>query len=78
MNLSGDACIEDLRRVAQQLGKKSVTIEEYRDFGRFTEGSFRRLFGGWVAAFEAAGLEVAEGFKRPNTVEELYQNLEAV
>jgi len=78
MNLSREACIEDLRRVAQQLGKKSVTIEEYRDLGRFTEGPFRRLFGGWVAALEAAELKAAEGFKRPNTVEELNQNLEAV
>lgn len=77
-NLGKEACIEDLRRVAQKLEKKSVTIEEYRDLGRFTEGPFRRLFGGWVAALGAAGLEAAEGFKRPNTVEELYQNLEAV
>lgn len=77
-NLSKEAVIEDLRRVAEKLRKKSVTVEEYRDFGRFTEGPFRRLFGGWVAALEAAGLEASEGFRRPNTVEELHQNLEAV
>lgn len=77
-NLSKEACIEDLRRVAEKLRKNSVTVEEYRDFGRFTEGPFRRLFGGWVSALEAAGLKASEGFKRPNTVEELHQNLEAV
>lgn len=76
--LSKEVCIEDLRRVAEKLQKPSVTVEEYRGFGRFTEGPFRRLFGGWIPALEAAGLEVSEGFKRSNTVEELHQNLETV
>jgi hypothetical protein len=77
-NLNKEECIEDLHRVAQELRKKSLTVEEYRYFGRFTEGPFRRLFGSWVNALEAAGLEPSDGFKKPNTIEDLYQNLEAV
>lgn len=77
-NLTKDECLDDLRRVAQELGKKSLSIEEYRHFGRFTEGPFRRLFGDWISALCAAGLGPANGFRKANSNDELYQNLEAV
>lgn len=78
MNLEAKRCIEDIRRVASLLGKSSVSIEEYRQLGTFTEGPFRRLFGNWISALEAAGLQPSANYREPNTEQQLHQNLEAV
>lgn len=77
-NLTKDDCLEDLRRVATKIGKSSITVEEYRQFGKFTEGPFRRLFGSWVTALVEAGLTVSASYNAPNSEEQLHQNLERV
>lgn len=77
-NLRKDDCLADLRQVAATLGKASITVEEYRQFGNFTEGPFRRLFGSWTNALQEAGLAVSSGYHPPRSEEQLHQNLEAV
>lgn len=77
-NLKKADCLADLCKVSAKLEKSSITVEEYRQFGRFTEGPFRRLFGSWANALHEAGLEISSNFNEPKTEEQLFQNLEAV
>lgn len=78
MNLEAEPCIADLQRVASLLGKSSVTIEEYKQLGVFSDGPFRRVFGNWASALGAAGLQPSENYRERNSDQQLHQNLEAV
>jgi Homing endonuclease associated repeat/HNH endonuclease len=76
-NMSDDELVADLRRVASELGKESVTMEEQNERGRFHAATYFRRFGNWFRALDAAGLQ----YSRPpmNTPEEdLFRNLEEV
>jgi hypothetical protein len=77
-NLEKDDCLADLRRVASQLGKPTVTVREYEQLGRFSEGPFLRVFGGWSAALQQAGLVVSAKYHERCSDDELFQNLESV
>lgn len=77
-NLSREECLDDLRRVASQLGTQSLTVQEYRRHGQFTEGPYRRIFGAWPAALREAGLNVSDGYRESRTEDELHKNLEHV
>ena len=72
-NISDAELTEDLRRVAQLLGKKSVTIDEYSDHGRCHASTLQRRFGSWFAALDKAGLERTRVLGI--TGEELFENL---
>ena len=74
--LTNEQLLEDLRRVAMLLGKKTVTIAEYPLKGRFAPWTFKARFGLWKNALAAAGLELASGQKVPT--EELFENLARV
>jgi hypothetical protein len=50
--------LDDLRRVAVQLGQPSLTGATYRRCGRFHSASIARRFGSWALALRAAGLSV--------------------
>jgi len=56
-NIAAGELIKDLKRVAAQLKKESVTIAEYNKFGRFSDSVFRRRFGSWFKALEKAELQ---------------------
>jgi hypothetical protein len=56
-NISAEDCLADLKRVAQKLGKSSVTTEDYKAHGQFSPAPLVRHFGSWFAALDAAGLE---------------------
>ncbi|MFZ5993533.1 MAG: homing endonuclease associated repeat-containing protein [Thermodesulfobacteriota bacterium] len=55
-NVPDETFLEDLRRVAQQLGKNSVTMEEYAEHGVYHSSTVQRRFGSWFVALEKAGL----------------------
>lgn len=74
--ISKEECLDDLRRVAALLNKSVVTVSEYRQFGRFSEAPFGRIFGGLVAALCEAGLAPSQSFRERLSEEELFQNLE--
>jgi 5-methylcytosine-specific restriction endonuclease McrA len=57
LNIPKDECLADLKRVANKLGKSSVTTEEYKENGKFSPAPLVRHFGSWFAALDAAGLE---------------------
>jgi hypothetical protein len=76
-NVSDDELIADLRRVALELGKKSVTMEEQNEKGRFNCSTYFRRFGNWFRALDAAGLQYSRTpMNTPD--EELFRNLEEV
>lgn len=72
-NISDDELIADLKRVAQEIGKCSVTIDEYNEKGKFHNTTLSRRFGSWFAALEKAGLSKTRNLHISD--EELFENL---
>ena len=54
--VTADQLIADLKRVATELGRKSVSIADYRKVGRWSERPFYDTFDNWTNALKAAGL----------------------
>lgn len=59
---SNTELIEDIKRVATELGKISVSQREYSRSGNFSYQTFKKRFGSWKNALKEAGLEQS---KRP-------------
>lgn len=74
LNISPEDCLADLKRVAQKLGKTSVTTEDYKAHGQFSPAPLVRHFGNWFAALDAAGLERTRILHV--TDEDYFENLE--
>jgi hypothetical protein len=76
-NVSDSELIADLRRVASELRKGSVTRAEQDERGSIHSCTIVRRFGSWSAAIGKAGLENA---RTPMNVpeEDLFRNLEEV
>jgi len=76
-NISDDILIEDLVSVAKELGKNSVTHEEYDLNGKYGVTTYRRRFGSWFNALEKAGLQKT---RTPANIpeEDLFKNLEEI
>jgi hypothetical protein len=55
-NVPDETFLEDLRFVAQKLGKSSVTMAEYAMHGTYHSSSVARRFGSWFVALAKAGL----------------------
>lgn len=52
-----DELLSDVRRVAQQLGKTTISSSEYAQFCKYSKDSCFKKFGTWNNALELAGLE---------------------
>lgn len=72
-NVADDELIADVKRVAAELGKKSVTIDEYNERGRFHNTTLSRRFGSWFVVLAKAGLDKTRNLNISN--EELFNNL---
>ena len=72
-NTSDQVLIGELKRVADLIGKPSVTIDEFNRHGRFHSTTLSRRFGTWLKALEAAGLSKTRNLHISN--EELFENL---
>jgi hypothetical protein len=48
--------IKDMKRVAEMIGKNTLTGEEYNIHGQYSSTTIRRRFGSWFVALEEAGL----------------------
>jgi hypothetical protein len=77
MDISRDEMLADLNRVAELLGAKTVTGEEYGTHGNFAKATLAREFGTWAKALTAAGLQ-STGWKPKAREDELLQNMAAV
>jgi hypothetical protein len=73
-NSSNEELLNDLKRVAVEIGKDKVTIDEYNERGRFHSTTLTRRFGNWFKALDRAGLSKTRNLNL--TEEELFENLE--
>jgi hypothetical protein len=68
-----DDLIEDLRRVASEVGASSVTIDQYNERGRYHATTLTRRFGSWFKVLELAGPPKTRNLNLSD--EELFENL---
>ncbi|MCX6556903.1 MAG: HNH endonuclease [Candidatus Aminicenantes bacterium] len=76
-NSPDEKLVSDVKRVASELNKISVTIDEYNERGSFHATTLTRRFGSWFKVLELAGLQKS---RSPLNIsqEELFQNLEEI
>ena len=72
-NVPDQDLIDDLKRVADELGNDKVTIDEYNDRGKYHNSTLNRRFGSWFKALEKAGLKKTRTLNISS--EELFENL---
>jgi Homing endonuclease associated repeat/HNH endonuclease len=72
-NVTDDELISDVRRVAADLGKDKLTIDEYNDKGKYHATTLTRRFSSWFTVLEKAGLKRTRNLNIPN--EALFENL---
>ncbi|HUO05926.1 MAG TPA: hypothetical protein VMU16_12085 [Candidatus Binataceae bacterium] len=72
-NAPDEELLADLRRVAAEIGKSSITRDEYDERGRFSSSTLTRRFGSWFAATDKVGLDRTRNLTITN--EELLSNL---
>src|SRR3989344_4753069 len=75
-NVPDQEILDDLKRVAKELFKNTVTKAEYDEKGTFGATTILRRFKQWNAALERAGLEAPNRQYVPD--EELFENLAEV
>jgi Homing endonuclease associated repeat/HNH endonuclease len=61
-NASDEELLTDLKKVAKQNRKDSITRDEYDKNGRFCAETLRDRFGSWLTALEKAGLEKTRNY----------------
>jgi hypothetical protein len=71
------AVLDDIRRCSDQLGRGTITMEEYKKMGKASPSMVQRRFGSWSAALDAANLKQSRS-KIGITDEELFDNLVSV
>ncbi len=62
--MTRDEVVQELQRVAAQLGNERVTRREFARHGRFAPSVVERTFGSWNKAITAAGLEPITRYER--------------
>jgi len=72
-DVSDEDLIQDLKRVATELEREKVTMDEYNEHGRYHSRTLTRRFGSWFTALERAGLKQTRNLNI--TDEELFSNL---
>jgi len=75
-NVSDKDLSEDLKKVALNLHKETLTMADYERYGKFSRSTLARRFGGWLKALEKAGLNKTRNYNI--TDEEWFNNLEEV
>ena len=66
--------LDDLKRVADEIGVNTVSMSQYNERGRFAASSLWRRFGSWPKSLERAGLVVTSRNIK-YTEQELFSNL---
>jgi hypothetical protein len=76
-NTPEEELLADIKRVAKKIKKDSVTMDEYKDHGKYAVSTLTRRLGSWFQILERAGMG-------PNRTpmnlseEDLFKNLEEV
>ena len=76
-NLSQEDLLSDIKRVATQLGRSTITQREYEQYGKFHPSTLHRRFGSWFNILEKCGLQPSRS-KLNISERELFENLERV
>jgi hypothetical protein len=76
-NIPDEKLISDVKRVASDLKKDSITIDEYNERGSFHATTLTRRFGSWFKVLELAGLQKSRSLLNIPQ-EELFKNLEEI
>jgi 5-methylcytosine-specific restriction endonuclease McrA len=75
--VTNEELLADLRQVASELNKTTISIAEYNEHGKYHFSTYYEKFGNWPSALEKAGLEkTGKGMNVPE--EELFKNLEEI
>ena len=72
-NIPDAELLVDLAEVAKSLGVRTVTAQQYDEYGQFGKTTLLRRIGPWNTALERAGLEVAH--RQNISDDELFENL---
>lgn len=65
-NVSNEELLEDIKKVARQLGKSGITKAEYKNAsGKYSTSTFEKRFDGWLNTLKLCGLTPNE--KQINT-----------
>lgn len=75
-NVPKEALINDLKRVAGEINKDSITMDEYDVNGKYCSETVRKRMGGWAEALKRAGLKQAKNINISE--DDLFANLEEV
>jgi hypothetical protein len=77
-NVSEEDIISDLKKIAKNLEKNSVTQKEYSLYGKYSHSTVYKKFQSWHNALNAAGLALQSNIGSGISAEELFRNLEDV
>ena len=72
--LSDVELIEELKRVAKQVGKKELSKQEFSENSELATNIIERRFGSWIKGLKLAGLETTMGKSR-HTEFDCFENL---
>lgn len=72
--MTNDDLINELRRVAQEIDTKILTIEQFNNHAAISAETVRRRFGSWWKALDEAGLQISNHGKR-HSDEDYFENL---
>lgn len=75
-NRTDQELLDDLKKVAINLGKNKIKKSEYSENGKYYSETLARRFGSWNKALEEAGLQI--NVQRNISYEELFKNIEEV
>ena len=76
-DVTAEDCLADIERVAEKLGKTTLSSHEYERYGKFNRDMIRKRCGSWKAAVERLGIIPCPLGQRISD-EDLFQNLERV
>ncbi len=72
-NITEQQLIQDLKDAAKALGKETLSVNEYREYGKFNPSTITSRLGSWSHAITKAG--IANNHTRNITREKLFDNL---
>jgi hypothetical protein len=76
LNTPEEELLDDLKKTAKKLGKKSLSFEEYNAVGKFAASTLARRFRAWNSALGKAGLEI--NHRNDVGEDELFDNMKRV
>jgi hypothetical protein len=75
--ISDEELLDDMRRCAKAIGRRTITMPEYEEIGKVHPGTITRRLGSWSNALKLAGLQPSR-MKKGITDQELFENLKSL